>query len=551
MILPLLLLLSALPPRPFGEERQLLDRRLAALSRALPDAPTGQADAAHARDLGLAAGLTAVDALARPPREAGATGEVLVDVTALGLYVEIDRFFRQVQLSPRLVDVVSVTLQATPDERVKLDAVLSFPYRPARAPLPPPPEDLRARTAGVPRATADQFLRDHALLLAKAEQAATLRRARRNPRLFLAELAAIVRERPVTLSYAKLEDDFVVRGLAAGLGPVLGLERRFERGFFRMSQFMAVREGACQRFEARGRAPIAGPDADLPLPAEDAFRQDEAPCRLDRDGTTLGTARAPAGSKPGAGPLTLRLRDVDAADAFGALHAITGQAFVVDEAVAGRLSVEFNRVTLDEALAALAKLGLAISPPAAVRRVAVGRSVAAPAPFAGNGATGSFALKRASVSDLLAVMTDADASLASLGPEGALGRVSVFARDVPLGELRHAVLESAGLHETLEDDRRLLAREGEAPGSTPVAASGAVARLQPAPQDLALGEIAIAGLGNAGGASLAFAYSPAGTLFVYRTGDALADATIRGVEATDALIDTEDGPLRLRLAPLR
>ncbi|MCM2254066.1 MAG: hypothetical protein NDJ94_00210 [Vicinamibacteria bacterium] len=550
MILPLLLAFAALPPRPFTEERQLLDRRLAALSRALPDGPTGQADAAHARDLLLAAGLTAADAVARPPREAGATGEVLVDVTALGLYVEVDRFFRQALLSPRLVDVVSLTLQATPDERVKLDAVLAFPYRPAKAPLPAPPGDMRARVTGVPRATADQYLRDQALVLAKAEQAATLRRARRNPRLFLAELAAIVRDRPVTLTFAQVADDFVVRGLAAGLGPVIGLERRFERGFFRMNQFMAVREGACQRFEARGRAPIAGPDADLPLPAEDAFRQDEAPCRLERDSGSLGSAKAPAGGKPGTGPLTLRLRDVDAADVFGALHAISGQAFVVDEAVAGHVSVEFQKVTLDEALAALAKLGLHISPPGPIRRVSVGKSVAVPA-AGGGGATGSFALKRANVRDLLALMTDLDETLASLGPDGGLGRVSVFARDVALGDLRQAVLESAGLRETIEEGRRLLAREGEAAGAVPVAASGSLARLVPAPQDLSVAEIAVAGLGGAGGTFLAFAYSPAGTLLVYRAGDLLADGAVRGVESTDAVLDTEDGPLRMRLNPMR
>ena len=57
----------------------------------------------------------------------------------------------------------------------------------------------------------------------------------------------------------------------------------------------------------------------------------------------------------------------------------------------------------------------------------------------------SFALKRADLRDMLAVMTDMDASLAALGPPGSLGRASVWARDVPLLALRSSLLELAGL----------------------------------------------------------------------------------------------------------
>ena len=65
--------------------------------------------------------------------------------------------------------------------------------------------------------------------------------------------------------------------------------------------------------------------------------------------------RAPTAKDPGRGPLTLRLRDVDFADVFQALAALGAGGFVVHESVAGRVSVELTRATLDETLAAIRK----------------------------------------------------------------------------------------------------------------------------------------------------------------------------------------------------
>ena len=77
---------------------------------------------------------------------------------------------------------------------------------------------------------------------------------------------------------ASLGEDFTIRGLGLGEGPLRAFEGRLERGFFRLSDFLMARQGACHRFEAHGRAPVAGPDAALPLPVEDPFEQDATPC---------------------------------------------------------------------------------------------------------------------------------------------------------------------------------------------------------------------------------------------------------------------------------
>jgi len=549
-------LLAAGPPRPFADERLLLDRRLETLRRILPDGPNPAADVTTVRALATAARLSRLEIAARAPVEAGARGDVVLDVSATARFGDLDRFFRQAALSPRLIDVESLTLAASPDDLVRLTAVVRVPFRPTRAPIPPIPEGLRARPAGVPRPAAEAFLRDQALALAKSEAIASLRRSRRNPRLFLSELGAIVRDRPVTLSFASLGDEFLVRGLSVGEGPTRALESRFERGFLRVSDFLMARQGACRRFEVRGKAPVAGIDAELPLPAEDPFEQDEAPCRVDRDeGRTLvvkgGSANGktpPKGQKPPppTGPLTLRLRDMDVADVFQVLHLLTSQAFIVDADVVGRASVELVGVTLEEALAAIEKAGLDVSDRGPVRRVSSSRGEALVVPPMGGSPSATFSLKRADARELLAIMTDMDPGLAVLGPQGSLGRFSLFAKDMPLPDLRAALLSAVELTEKFEDGRRILLRKSGADEPVfPVAGTPEERSLVLRPQDLAVLEFEVAGVATAGGGYHAFAYSPTGVLNVYRAGDRLADGVVTSVESTDVTLETDDGPLPL------
>jgi hypothetical protein len=452
---------------------------------------------------------------------------------------------------------------------VKLAAVLHLPYRPLKASLPAPPEGTRARAAGSTRVQADAYSRDVALALAKSDTVASLRRTRRNPRLFLSELAAIIRDRPVVVSHASVGDDFTVRGLTVGEGPVRALESRFERGFLRVADFLMARQGACLRFEVRGKSPVVGPDAELPLPTEDPFDQDEAPCRVDRDSVRTVVIKGPNTKTPGQGPLSLRLRDLDMTDVFSVLHGLTGQAFLVDGDVVGRVSVEMSRVTLEEALSGIAKSSdLRISDPGLVRRVSLLRNAPPPpdpkraapskakpspapteAPPAGPPAT--FTLKRAEVRDILAVMTDADPSLAALGPQGFLGRVSLWAKDTPLFTLRSAILAAAGLTERVEEDHRFLERRpGNEDTLVPVARAVPDPQLVLRAQDLTVQEFDLAGLAAASDTWTAFAYTPTGALHAYRTNDRLADAILRDVQSTDVFLETDEGPLRLGLNPL-
>jgi hypothetical protein len=546
-------LLAVQPARPFAEERVLLDRRLETLRRILPDGPTPAADVLLVRDLAEGSRLAKVEVQPRPAVESGARGEIVLDVTAFGGYEEIDRFFQKVAVSPRLVDVESLSLTATSEGVIQLAAVVRFPYWPARAPLPPPPESPKGRPTGVPRPTLDAFLRDQSLAFAKSDAIAARRRALRSPRLFLSEIAAVVRERPVVLGYASLGEDFTVRGLTVGEGPMRAFERRLERGFLRVSEFLMARQGACYRFEAHGKSPVAGPDAELPVPVDDPFDQDPLPCRVDRDvaRSIVIKGRAPTAKDPGHGPLTLRLRDVDFADVFQALTRLGGGGFVVQEGVAGRVSLEVTRATLDETLAAVRKAsGVEVSEAGPVRVVSTAR-LASRSKASPGGAPASFALKHVEVRDVLAGMADLDPGLAALGPPGFLGRVSVWTQDAPLSAIRTAVLDAAGLTERTEDGRRVVTRAtgaGEPP--VPVARASPEPRLALRREELTVLEFQLAGVASAGEAFVAFAYAPTGQLYAYRPGDRLADGVVRAVESTDVLLETEEGPLRIPLAPL-
>ena len=387
--------------------------------------------------------------------------------------------------------------------------------------------------------------------MAKASTIAELRRARRNPRLFLSELAGVVRDRPVVLTRASLGDEFLVSGLTVGEANMRSLESRLERGFFRVAEVLVARQGACHRFEVRGRAPIVGLDAEIPLPNEDPFDQEDVACRVDRDSgrPTVARNQAPRGATRGA--LHLRLRDVDVADAVQVLHLLTDQAYLVDEDVRGRVSLDLAGVDADQVLQALEKTGVVVSPPGPLRRVSKSRVEAPKAPAGGDAPKVTLSLKRTSVRDVLAVLAEAHPPLAALAPSGPLGRISLWAREASASDIRAVVMQAAGLSERLSGEERLLERAGgTAETLGPLAGAGAARRLVMRPQELAVEEFELAGIALGADRRLALAYAPSGTLYAYRAGERLANGVVESVESTDVLLATEEGPLRLLLPDL-
>lgn len=546
-------LLQGPPGRPYAEERQLLDRHLTQLSRALPDGPAPEADAAHFRELAAASGLRGVEVGTPTITETGTLGQSRRMITATSTFPDVDRFFRAIQTSPRLIDVESLVLRPA-EFGVRLEARLRVHHRAARVPssLSLDPARRRDRTRGASKEEAARFLRDEQIVLEKTLTLDDLRRKQNSPRLFLAETGAAFRDAAAALDFGSVDGEtgrFALRGVVAGMGAADALERRLEGGFFRLREFTRALKDACYQFEAMGESFRAGPQAALPVPVDEPFRPVDAYCHADRDtfvATPSGGPLRATGTAEGA--LSLRAVDVDLADVAAMLEALSREPMVVAGEVRGRVTVDLQGVSLDEALQAL---------PVRVERVGAVRLLL---PARGGPAftiadaedgppTSRFALrgKRVRGEEVIAALADTEPSWVAMGPQN-LGRVSVFARDALAADVRRAVLAALRLNETREEGLRVLRRSD---GSGPVETAAIVAPTGTRPilraHDLAVEEMGLAGLGQSGGDLAAFVYSPLGEIVTLRNGDALSDGIVGTLAATGIVIDTSEGPVRISL----
>lgn len=544
--------------RPYGEERQLLDRHLAQLARPLPDLPTPDEDAVLLNQLATAAGLR--DIVVGPPTitETASIGQSRRTITAASTFPDADRFFRALQGSPRLIDVENLALRAA-DFGVTLEARVRLYHRAARAAPSASldPARMRDRTRGANREEAARFAKDEQIVLDKTITLHDLRRRQTSPRMFMAETGAAFRDAAAALTFGSLDGDtgrFTLRGFVAGMGAADALERRLEGGFFRLREFSRAPHEGCYQFEVVGESFRAGPDAALPLPVDEPFRPTEPLCRQDRDNPLpgpIGAVLRASGSEPGG--LSLRAVDADLADVLAMMETLSRDSFVVSEDVRGRIHVDFAGASIDDALKALPVQADLVG---AVRLV---RAPGAPALAAlaalaedeSEVPAGRLSLraKRARGEDVLSAIAEAEPGYVSLGPPG-LPKLSVFAREAAIAGLRRAVLAALHLDDLREDGVRVLrspTRPGE-PGPITASPSG---RVFFRARDLAVDEMALAGIGRSGNEFVAFVYSPLGEIVALRVGDVLADGVIASIDANATLVDTAEGPVRISLATVR
>jgi hypothetical protein len=283
---------------------------------------------------------------------------------------------------------------------------------------------------------------------------------------------------------------------------------------------------------------------------DEPFRPTEPFCRQDRDPAAAGaptpTLRA-SGSEQGG--LSLRAVDADLADIAAMIEVLTREPFVVAEDVRGRVSVDFAGASLDDALKALP---LRADKAGSVRLLRSNATAAASVPDAEEAPpSGRFSMraKRARGEDVIAAMAEAEPAYAALGPSG-LSKLSVFAREAPINDVRRAALAALGLEETREENARLLRSQGNAGEAGPIAATTAV-RIVFRAHDLTVDEMALAGIGRSADELVAFVYAPLGEIVALRLGDTLSDGVIAGLDASGVLIDTAEGPVRISLATIR
>lgn len=553
-LLVLAALFQAAPGRPYKEERQLLDRHLAQLARPLPDAPTPDDDALLLKQLATEGGLRNVEVGAPTITETGPLGQSRRTLIATATYPDVDRFFRALQSSPRLIDVESLILR-TADFGVRIEARVRLHYRSARAAATASldPGHARDRTRGATKEEGARFARDEQVALVKTIALDDLRRSQTSPRMFLAETGSAFRDAAAALTFGSLDGDtgrFTLRGVVAGMGAADALERRLEGGFFRIREFSRARKEACFQFEVVGESFRAGPEAALPLPVDEPFRPTEPFCRQDRDALATGpagtTLRA-SGSEPGG--ISLRAVDTDLADVAAMIESLSKEPFVVAEEVRGRVNVDFAGASIDEAIKVLPVRADRVG---SVRLLRSSTGSGAAVPVADEMAPAgrfSFRAKRSHGEDILAALVEAAPAFVALGPSG-LSKASVFAREASVSDIRRSVLAALQLTESREESARVLEFQDGTGGVGPIAASVS-SRIVFRARDLTAEEMALAGIGRWGDDIVAFVYAPLGEIVALRLGDTLADGVISALDANGVLVDTAEGPVRISLATPR
>ena len=503
----------------------------------LPRGPEGASATRRLAALAEECGLARVRAEAAAPVESGPEPYVPASVTAEGRYADAECFLARLREgSTRLTSLARLEV--------------------ARA------------AAGAVRLTARARLH-YSLSSVAREREATIRAVRERWEDPLGVVVVMARDLPPSYGLDELvaEDGGVrLRGFKMLPGPALLMEPALRWVGLEATSFSVQRREACDRFELAGRPPKAFRPAGtevygVPAPAE-LFAADEARCELEAAPIAPIVIRGPAPSAP-AGPLTLRLRDVDLADVFWTLHALAGEDFVVDGAVMQRVSVDLADVSLEEALAALEGAGIQVSPLGRLRRVSLAGQILAPAALLpGQGTPISFAWKHTDIAELLRLFHDLTGR-AIVSPSGNLGRVSLFAKETPWEELMSVALHPAGLRVRLEGEERIVVERASgipepAPAVRPVhplekriprepGERGIVADYGPP----SVYDLELVGVVRVGGDWYALGASPHGTTYRSKAGYRLMDATLEAVDAEGVTLRTDGGlVLRMSLPPL-
>lgn len=223
-----------------------------------------------------------------------------------------------------------------------------------------------------------------------------------------------------------------LHGVALGAASRRAIDRALRaNGFSAASLSFAAPSGVCRAFTAATTPPTAIPDVEKPRDEHphDLFdARGEALC--PRASKTAPTRRIAA---HGTGKLTLRLHDVDVTSFFFALHNLAEtDGYVVDADVDGRVDVDLDSVTIDEAIAAVRASGIANVTPGPLHHVCKTECPDAKSTKTYSGEPISIMVNDAAITDVLQAM--------KAEPHDAKGTISIYTHDTPLDHIVDALL---------------------------------------------------------------------------------------------------------------
>jgi hypothetical protein len=356
-------------------------------------------------------------------------------------------------------------------------------------------------------------------------------------------------------SAIRVGDRIEIAGATLGAAARDGLAAALDGAGFVIAAAGRAEAGACRPFALALAAPPASARW-LTAPAQEIASDPAAValCAIAPE-PPVGSARA-TGDAARAGAFSMHARGLALADLFRVLHEEAGGDFAVAPAVRGAVDLDLRGVTVDEALAALAPLGVAVAD-GPLRLVTMG---APPAPRVDEwaGETASFAFRDLPIADLLCLI-EGFFGLPSRVDPALDAEVTLFAREQPWDLVLSRALEATGLGYTIVGNVAHVARPERLARGTDgdwLPACEAADRC-PAPfaerpvelADLAAEDLRLAAIvERPDGTRAAWAYGAAQQLHGLEPARPLHGATVVAVEPAGVLLrDGTGGTFRLDL----
>jgi len=479
-----------------------------------------------------------------PPLPDGSPGPLRLDGVELSGRGELHRIGALLAMLAvddlRLRDLESLVVEADGDAH-RFVAHLRYPtWTGARSPATVGGGPL---DAGVAQARADVALLDAQRIVLESWSARTAA-----GRLAAAtSLLDALDDLPATaVTRVRLDDRVEVAGATLGAAAREALDTSLADFGFTVATASPAGGGACRPFalalglDGERAADFAAAGA-APAVDERAAQL----CAFD-PGPAVGRVAARGDvARPGA--FALHARGLELVDLFRLLHETTGAGFAVDPDVAGRVDADFEGASLDEALAALAPLGLHFGPDP-IRRVSRQPVTAREDDWTGEPAT--LAFKRLELASLLCLFDRAFSLPSRVAPDLA-AEVSIFASDTPWDLALVRSIESAGLDDAIVDGiahvapPERLAKVAETPWIPSCeVASKPGNPLESHPQRLAeLGadDLTLVATTGSDDSRRAWAYGAFGRIHSLEKGTELHGATVEAIELDAVRVRGSDG----------
>ncbi len=333
-----------------------------------------------------------------------------------------------------------------------------------------------------------------------------------------------------------------LQGIVLGASAKAAVEGSLREPRFELTRLDWSPAGDCHAFAAAARLTATTPSTGEALPMNMFLGRDAAPCAGP-------PAQATSVAKRGSGPLTIHLRNADVTALFVVLNDLSpADGFVLAPDVAGRVNVDLDGVTVDEALAALSGAGVAFTTPGPLHRIcrtACGEPNVKKLQRKYEGEPLGLSIAEADIIDILRAFQEVS-GLEMHAPRDLRGNVAVYVTEAPWDAAFEALLAAFGRTYAIDGNRVYI---GDRAAALPLDKLVVPTTLSPRslverdPKKIAAADFRLAGVGAANGTWTAYGRvlgSPK-LVFAAPAGAQLLDASVATVAAGRVTLRTTDG----------